>query len=327
MRTRWFAFAALLALSGCETLSYYAQAVGGQFELMRKAQPVSEWIADPATPAALRARLELAERMRAFASRELELPDNGSYRSYARLDRPYVVWNVFAAPEFSVTPIESCFPVAGCVDYRGFFARADAERYAAELRAKGLDVFSYGVPAYSTLGWFRDPVLSTQLRRSDTEIAAVMFHELAHNLTLNAPAGFRYGGKVDGNANACFGLAKLYLGQKKLPEALDYAQRDVAKNPKSAAAHNLLGVILNQMTKYAEAAASFENALRLAPGDLNVSINLGVAYINSRQYVKAREIYEKVLPKIEDPELKEKVEGYLKLIKDQSEPPGPEAIK
>jgi predicted aminopeptidase len=172
----------LLALSGCQTLSYYAQAVGGQFELMRKAQPVSEWIADPATPAALRERLELAERMRAFASRELKLPDNGSYRSYARLDRPYVVWNVFAAPEFSVNPIESCFPVAGCVDYRGFFARADAERYAAELRAKGLDVFSYGVPAYSTLGWFDDPLLSTFIGYPDWELARLMFHELAHQL-------------------------------------------------------------------------------------------------------------------------------------------------
>jgi predicted aminopeptidase len=182
MRTRWFAFPVLLALSGCQTLSYYAQAVGGQFELMRKAQPVSEWIADPATPAALRERLELAERMRAFASRELKLPDNGSYRSYARLDRPYVVWNVFAAPEFSVNPIESCFPVAGCVDYRGFFVRADAERYAAELRAKGLDVFSYGVPAYSTLGWFDDPLLSTFIGYPDWELARLMFHELAHQL-------------------------------------------------------------------------------------------------------------------------------------------------
>ncbi|HXZ92272.1 MAG TPA: aminopeptidase [Burkholderiales bacterium] len=182
MRTRWLGFAALLALSGCETLSYYAQAVGGQFELMRKAQPVSEWIADPATPPALRQRLELAERMRAFASQELKLPDNGSYRSYARLERPYVVWNVFAAPEFSVAPVESCFPVAGCVDYRGFFARADAERYAAELRAKGLDVFSYGVPAYSTLGWFDDPLLSTFIGYPDWELARLMFHELAHQL-------------------------------------------------------------------------------------------------------------------------------------------------
>jgi len=182
MRASWLAFGALLALGGCETLSYYAQAVDGQFELMHRARPVSQWIADPATPPALRQRLELAAQMRAFASQELKLPDNGSYRSYVRLDRPYVVWNVFAAPEFSVTPVESCFPVAGCVDYRGFFARADAERNVAKLRAKGLDVFSYGVPAYSTLGWFDDPLLSTFIGYPDWELARLMFHELAHQL-------------------------------------------------------------------------------------------------------------------------------------------------
>jgi len=182
MRASWLTFGALLALSGCETLTYYAQAVSGQYELIHRAQPVSEWIADPATPPALRQRLELAARMRAFASQELKLPDNGSYHSYARLDRTYAVWNVFAAPEYSVIPVASCFPVAGCVDYRGFFARTDAERYAAELRAKGLDVFSYGVPAYSTLGWFDDPLLSTFIGYPDWELARLMFHELAHQL-------------------------------------------------------------------------------------------------------------------------------------------------
>ena len=180
MRARWVALVALLALTGCESLSYYAQAVGGQLALMQRAKPVSEWIADPQTPAPLRQRLELARRIRDFASRELKLPDNGSYRSYAKLDRPYVVWNVFAAPEFSVKPVQSCFPVAGCVAYRGFFARADAERYAARLRDQGLDVFSYGVPAYSTLGWFDDPLLSTFIRYPEWELARLIFHELAH---------------------------------------------------------------------------------------------------------------------------------------------------
>ncbi|MGH8736051.1 MAG: aminopeptidase [Burkholderiales bacterium] len=182
MRARWIALAALLALSGCETLSYYAQAVGGQLELMHRAQPLTEWISDPATPPALRRRLELAARMREFASRELALPDNGSYRSYAELDRPYAVWNVFAAPEFSVRPVESCFPIAGCVAYRGFFARDDAERYAAKERAAALDVFSYGVPAYSTLGWFDDPLLSTFIHYPESELARLIFHELAHQV-------------------------------------------------------------------------------------------------------------------------------------------------
>lgn len=126
--------------------------------------------------------------------------------------------------------------------------------------------------------------------------------------------------EIDGNANACFGLAKLYIAQKRFPEAEDFARRTVAKNAKSAAAHNLLGVVLNQMSKFPEAAASFENALRITPDDLNVSINLGVAYINCREFAKAREICEKVLPRIEDPALKEKVEGYLKLINEQLGP-------
>ncbi len=182
MRARWLAAAALLALSGCESLSYYAQAMGGQLELMHRAQPLDEWIANPSTPPALRRRLELAARMREFATRELALPDNGSYRSYAELGRPYAVWNVFAAPEFSVRPVESCFPVAGCVAYRGFFAREDAERYAAKRGAAGLDVFVYGVPAYSTLGWFDDPLLSSFIRYPEAELARLMFHELAHQV-------------------------------------------------------------------------------------------------------------------------------------------------
>ena len=172
----------LFLLCGCETLSYYAQAVGGQLELMARAQPLAAVIADPATPPALKERLELARSIRDYASRELKLPDNGSYRSYADLGRPYVVWNVVAAPEFSLAPVESCFPVAGCVPYRGFFAREDAERHAGELRAAGNDVDVRGVPAYSTLGRFDDPLLSTFIRYPDAELARLIFHELAHHL-------------------------------------------------------------------------------------------------------------------------------------------------
>jgi predicted aminopeptidase len=171
-----------LLLGGCETLAYYLQAVGGQLELMTRAQPVASVIADPATPQALRDRLELARSIRDYASRELKLPDNGSYRSYADLGRPYVVWNVVAAPEFSLEPVESCFPVAGCVPYRGFFAQESAERHAERLRAAGNDVNLRGVPAYSTLGRFDDPLLSTFIRYPDAELARIIFHELAHQL-------------------------------------------------------------------------------------------------------------------------------------------------
>jgi predicted aminopeptidase len=176
------ALAAAVLLGGCETLAYYAQAINGQLTLMSQAQPVDSVIADPATPPALRERLELARSIRDYASRELKLPDNGSYRSYADIGRPYVVWNVVAAPEFSLEPVESCFPVAGCVPYRGFFAREEAERHAAALRAAGNDVNLRGVAAYSTLGRFNDPLLSTFIRNPDAEMARLIFHELAHQL-------------------------------------------------------------------------------------------------------------------------------------------------
>ena len=171
-----------LALSGCETVSYYAQAVGGHFDLKSRSRPLAELLADSQTPADLRERLVLAQSLREFASRNLALPDNGSYRSYADLDRPYVVWNVVAAAEFSLEAVESCFPVAGCVTYRGFYAREDAERHAANARERGLDAFVYGVPAYSTLGIFDDPLLSTFIRWGDAEVARLVFHELAHQL-------------------------------------------------------------------------------------------------------------------------------------------------
>jgi predicted aminopeptidase len=176
------AFPAVLLLAGCETLAYYAQAVQGQLSLLSRAQPVERLLADPATPAQLRERLALARSIRDYAAKELALPDNASYRGYADLERPYAVWNVVAAPEFSLDPLLSCFPVAGCVSYRGFFAQAAAERHAERLRADGYDVFVYGVPAYSTLGRFDDPLLSTFIGYSDAELARLVFHELAHQV-------------------------------------------------------------------------------------------------------------------------------------------------
>ena len=174
--------AASLLLAGCETLSYYLQAAGGQLALLSRSRPIDELLADPATPPPLRERLRLALSIRDFAAKELKLPDNGSYRSYASLDRPYAVWNVVSAPEFSLKPLQSCFPIAGCVSYRGFFAEADAEHHAATLRAGGSDTYVYGVPAYSTLGRFDDPLLSTFIRYSDAELARLVFHELAHQV-------------------------------------------------------------------------------------------------------------------------------------------------
>ncbi len=172
----------LALLAGCDTVAYYRQAIGGHLDIMAAARPVDAWLSDPSTPASLKERLDAARRIREFASRRLGLPDNGSYRAYAELDRPFVVWNVFAAPEFSVDAKLECFPFTGCVGYRGFFSEEAARRHAAQLKAAGYDVHVGGVPAYSTLGWFDDPLLSTFIRYSDAQLARLVFHELAHQL-------------------------------------------------------------------------------------------------------------------------------------------------
>ena len=186
-RPTWLHWAALvpsllvlLPLAGCSTAGYYAQAVSGHLGLMAAREPIDEVIADPATPAAVRERLELARQAREFAVDELGLPDNGSYTRYVQLDRPAVVYNVFAAPAFSLEPKRWCFPVAGCVVYRGYFSRSRAERFAAGLEAEGWDTWVGGAAAYSTLGRFEDPILSSMLYRDDARLAGLLFHELAH---------------------------------------------------------------------------------------------------------------------------------------------------
>ncbi len=171
---------AAAAVTGCESISYYSQAISGQLSLFSRSRLIEDWLADPATTPELRSRLLKAREIREFASRKLGLPDNGSYHSYAHLDRPYVVWNVYAAAEFSVTAKQECFPFAGCVSYRGFFSESDAQRHAEGLRKQGYDVYVGGVAAYSTLGWFDDPLLSTFIGFSDTQLARLVFHELAH---------------------------------------------------------------------------------------------------------------------------------------------------
>jgi predicted aminopeptidase len=171
-----------LLLGGCTNVAYYAQAVEGQMRLMAATRPISELVIDTGTDSGLRRQLEQATAIREFAIRELDLPDNGSYRSYADLGRPYVVWNVFAAPEFSVEPQQWCLAFIGCVNYRGYYHQEDAERLAGELGQGGHDTHVGGVPAYSTLGHFDDPVLNTFLRLGEREVARVIFHELAHQI-------------------------------------------------------------------------------------------------------------------------------------------------
>lgn len=166
----------------CRSLPYYDQAINGQMDILRKRQPISELVEDPDTPAALRKKLQFILSVRAFAEKKLQLAVDDHYLSYVALDRPYVVWNVFAAPEFSLTPKTWCFPIVGCVAYRGYFAEEDARRFGDSLKQEGYDVFIGGAIAYSTLGWFDDPVLSTFLYLNEPDTAALIFHELAHGI-------------------------------------------------------------------------------------------------------------------------------------------------
>lgn len=172
--------ALVVLLSGCSGLSYLHQAWQGQREVMRLAVPIEAILADPAADPELQRRLALALAARQFASDQLALPDNASYTRYSALPRPYVLWNLFVTPQLSVEPIEQCFPWLGCVGYRGYFVQADAQAAAAEWQARGKQVFIGGVPAYSTLGWYDDPVLSSMLHWSDEELVRLIFHELAH---------------------------------------------------------------------------------------------------------------------------------------------------
>jgi len=170
-----------LGLSGC-SVGYLLQAAHGQWQVLRARQPLDRIIASESTAAPLKARLAMVREARDFASRELHLPDNLSYRSYSALGRPYVVWNVVAAPEFSVEPRRWCFPITGCIAYRGYFREDRARRFAATLAARGDDTLVAGVSAYSTLGRFADPVLDTMLGYGDLQLVGTIFHELAHQL-------------------------------------------------------------------------------------------------------------------------------------------------
>lgn len=185
-RARWLlaGLAALvLGLSvGCTQIGYYAQAVQGQTSLLWHARPVEEWLQDPALDPKLRIRLQQAHAIREFAVRELGLPQNGSYHSYVDIARPFVLWNVVATDEFSFKPHAWCFPVAGCVSYRGYYSQQAAQEFASQLRQQGQDVQVSGVPAYSTLGWFNDPLISSFIHYPESELARLMFHELSHQV-------------------------------------------------------------------------------------------------------------------------------------------------
>lgn len=177
-----FLLSLLFAMSGCSTIAYYSQSIHGQLSILFKRESIESVLQDKNTSDSLQQQLIRAQKIRAFASNALFLPDNKSYSQYVDLQRPYVVWNVFAAPEFSLSPKTWCYPIVGCVSYRGYFAEQDALVLAKELEQENLDVHVAGIAAYSTLGWFDDPLLNTMINWSEQRLAGLIFHELSHQL-------------------------------------------------------------------------------------------------------------------------------------------------
>lgn len=201
------------ALTGC-SVSYVAQSLKGHLEIMAARQNVDKLIGAPSTPEALRVEMASASAIRQFASDHLDLPDNASYRSYVDIGRDYVTLAVYAAPEFSLVPQVWCFPVFGCVPYRGYFSRDAAVKTARALQQEGLDVHITGITAYSTLGWTSDPLLSTMFVADKTYLAGLVFHELAHQrVYINDDTAF----------NEAFAVAVETTGVRKWLSAADDA--------------------------------------------------------------------------------------------------------
>ena len=171
-----------LTVSACSSFGYYMDLMSGHSELIDKQKPITEILADKSTKPKLRSLLETSQKIRNFATKSLHLPDNDSYRIYADLKRRYAIWNVVAAKEFSTEPKKWCFLFVGCLSYRGYFSKDDAKAYANELKQEGYDVYLAGAKAYSTLGWFDDPLLNTMMYKSEARRAGIIFHELSHQI-------------------------------------------------------------------------------------------------------------------------------------------------
>ena len=218
----------ILHLSGC----YYLQAARGQMEILQKREPIDEVVAADGTSAELIERLSVVAEARQFSIDVLGLPDNDSYRSYADLERDYVVWNIVAVPEFSLTPKRWCYPVAGCVSYRGYFSPESARRKADSLRSKGYDVAFGGVTAYSTLGKFSDPVLNTMMHWGDADLVSVIFHELAHQLLyVKNDSGFN---ESFATAVEEFGMERWLESRRQADELANWRERRALRTRFSA---------------------------------------------------------------------------------------------
>jgi predicted aminopeptidase len=222
-RYRLILLAAVSVLSSCQTLRFYGQAVAGQMEIFQKSRPISKVLADSATTPSLQQQLRAVQGIRQFASDHLSLPGDQSYGTYADLGRPHVVWVLYAAPEFSLTAKTWHYPAIGEMDYRGYFHEQDTKAFAAELKSQGYDVFIGGVDAYSTLGWFHDPVLNTFIRYPAVDLAETLFHELTHRKV------FRRGDTVFNeslaNTVAEEGVKRWLRHQGRLADLKNYEQR------------------------------------------------------------------------------------------------------
>ena len=229
-----------LLLGGCAQLEYYYQAAQGQIALLSGARPIDDWLADPEVGAKLKARLTKVREIRRYAARELGLPDNDSYKNYADLKRPYVLWNIVATPELSMQPAHWCFPIAGCVTYRGYYNKQEALDYEASLRRAGYDVQMAGVAAYSTLGWFNDPVLSTFIQYPDGELARLVFHELAHQVAY---------AKDDSQFNESFATSVEELGVERWMAKYGDAKMRQTFHEFDGRKRDFLGLLIRYRTK------------------------------------------------------------------------------
>lgn len=196
----------VLLLTGCNSISYYGQAISGHLDLLSREKPIEDLLTNTQTDPELKNKLQIALNVRAFASSDIRLPDNDSYKNYADLERPFAVWNVIATPKYSVQANKWCYLIVGCLSYRGYFDEQEAQTLASELQAQGLDVIVSGAAAYSTLGWMDDPLLNTIVRRSESSMIGIIFHELAHQVVY-----------VDGDTdfNEAFATAVEYEGLRR----------------------------------------------------------------------------------------------------------------
>jgi predicted aminopeptidase len=266
---------AILIFAACSSeLGYYSQCVQGHFGILARRQPIDQVLADPTATPELKEKLALVLRIRDFASRELLLPDNGSYRCYVDLKRPEVVWNVVAAPEFSLRPRQWCFPVAGCVTYRGYYSRDGAQAMFDSLQGQGDDVHLYGVDAYSTLGWFDDPVLNTFVDQSEARIAGLIFHELAHQkIYLKNDSSFN---EAFAEAVAQEGVAR-WLSHEGRPDDLAGWQVSLRRD------EQFVGLLQEARTRLEALYADGGDAGEKRAGKARIFDELGLAYLRLKE--------------------------------------------